>query len=158
MPSKRSQPPSVSNDAPAPSWPRSRRRFTTILPMSGLLAGGVGIAAIPARDHRAHLVDGSRGDHHDDVDDDEQDDDRHAAEMQQTGRLATAENVEQPGPRRIDAGRHGEASEDHARDHDDEDRGIAELLQDIVGAPMWKFQAKMVEDVAGQAPKIAWFW
>src|ERR1700746_2925085 len=120
MPLKMSQPPRVTKDAPAPSWPSNRRRLDMILLTSCFLAGRFGIAAIPARDHRAHLVDGPRGDHHEDVDDEKQHDDQHAAEMQRTGRLAAAEDVEQPGPRRIDAGRHSEACEDYARDNEDE--------------------------------------
>jgi hypothetical protein len=49
-------------------------------------------------------------------------------------RLVAAENVEQPGPRRIDAGRYRQAGKDDARDNDYDDRGVAELLQDVVGA------------------------
>src|SRR6185437_1272459 len=74
--------------------------------------------------------------------------------MQQTGSLATAEKVEQPGPRRIDTGRHGQTSEDHARDNEDQDRGIAKLLQGMIGAAVREFQAQMVDDVAGQTPKV----
>jgi hypothetical protein len=71
--------------------------------------------AVPAGDHRAHLVDRPGEHHHNQVNEDEGGEQHGAEEMDRTGRLAAAKNIEQPRPGGVHARRQGQASEDDER-------------------------------------------
>src|SRR3546814_11494234 len=71
--------------------------------------------------------------------------------MDRARRLASAEQVEQPRPGRVHAGRHGKPGRDHQRQQDKDDADVTEFLEDVVARrrrALRKAQSRVVLDVA----------
>ncbi len=90
------------------------------------------------------------------MDDDEGDDRPGQDEVDAARRLASAEQVQQPWRGGVDAWRHGQARQQHQRQHDD-DADVGELLQHIVGPrllPLREFEAQMIPDRVADAAQL----
>src|SRR5690606_25993113 len=92
-----------------------------------------------------------REQHHDDMHEEEGDEAKGDKKMDRARRLASAEQVDKPWGSGIEPRRHGESGRDHQRQHDKDDRYIAEFLEDIIAGRRLagrETQPGMVPDVA----------
>src|SRR5258706_6854359 len=88
--------------------------------------------AIPARDHRSQVVPEPGDDHFEYVDQDEADQEPCGDEVKRARRLPAAEEIHPARHDRVRPWRHRNAHQDQERQHDEDDREVGELLQDVV--------------------------
>src|SRR6516162_6715939 len=80
----------------------------------------------------------------------------HQSKMNRPCGLRTAEEIQQSRIRRCNRWGHREARQDHERERNENDDGVAELLQEAVGWPAahpWHRKSRMCGDVAPHIPR-----